>query len=100
MKIDPERFNPSYNPAVVHLLNGDDLFVAHQRTTTQGWLWCVLWDGTRRKIPPQRIEHVDTAETTKMKTEGRSWQQIDDDELRTRAKQAIGLDDDRQEVPA
>ena len=79
---DPTDLPPSHRPAVIQLVDGRERYVAHQRVTEQGWLWCVDWDGTCRKVPPQRIAHVETVET-QMKGDigGREWKEIVEDDV-------------------
>lgn len=100
---DPARLPTSYSPAIIEFLDETgDLFVAHQRTLDSGWVWVVGWAGSRRKLPPQRIAHVELVETTVEHTgdgaNRQSWKQIDDEELREMAREAAGLDGHEQLV--
>ena len=80
--IDPTHFNSSYRPAVIHLVDGSERYVCHQRVTEQGWLWCIDWQDVRRKVPPQRIAHVERVETQGMKdNNGRQWKKVVDDDV-------------------
>jgi len=102
---DPERLPRDYRPAIVQLLDGTELFVAHQRLQDCGWLWLLGWQGTRRRIPPQRIKHVESVQTDRQETDDqRALKTITDPDLVEQAREAAGLDDsepdERREVSA
>jgi hypothetical protein len=93
MRKDPERLAPAHDPALVQFRDGEALLVAHQYALDNGWLRCLTWDGKRPKFPPERIERVEPVETTRVSDGDRSWQELDDVELRERARELAGLDE-------
>jgi len=100
---DPEHLPRDYRPALVMLVDGTEFLVAHQRVQDCGWLWLVGWQGSRRKIPPHRVAHVDSVETDHLETDDRrSLKTITDPELIEQAREAASLDetDERREVTA
>ncbi|MFC7072833.1 hypothetical protein ACFQJ7_13850 [Halovenus rubra] len=100
MRKDPERLPRDAKPVVVSLETGEETFAATHETLESGWLWVELWDGTRRKLPPQRIMRVDTVETTAHRKDGTCWHEVSDPELVEQAKQAAGLDDRQRRAVA
>lgn len=87
--IDPTAFSTSYSPAIVALVDGTEMFAAHQRVTEAGWLWTLDWDRTSRKIPPQRVASVELVETDVVERDdydAPAQRRVVDPDLRERAR--------------
>jgi len=100
--LDPERLGTKRTPAVVELADGSEVFAAHVRPHENGWLYVILWDGTRRKYSPHHVIGYEYAPTEvghegDQRT-GQSYRQITDPELRKRAHAAAGRPDRESEV--
>jgi len=97
---NPQRLSTRLSPAIVHLTDGSEAFVAHTKTHKNGWLYVVLWDGTRQKYSPQAVSHYQYAPAEIVREgNGRdrhTYQQITDRELIERARQ-LGAEIPNQE---
>ncbi|WP_436934974.1 hypothetical protein [Halovenus marina] len=86
---DPEQLPTDYMPSHVILNTDESLFVAHAKTLENGWLLVRLWDGTRRKYPPHRIDYYETIPTDTHRVELREdthVRVIDNPQLKDRAR--------------
>ena len=95
--LDPERLGTKRTPALIELADGSEVFAAHVKPHENGWLYVLLWDGTRRKYSPQHVvgyEYVPTEVCHEgERLDGQSYRRITDDELRARAHAAAGRPD-------
>jgi hypothetical protein len=96
MKKDPENLEPSYSPALINFVDESQEFVAHQKTTEEGWLYVMCWNGSRKKIPPHRIAGVQYVETVRKADDSAEWQEVQDEALCRRADKLAGLLPERE----
>jgi len=99
---DPENLPTGYNPAIVRLIDGEELLVANQTTQDAGWLYVVGWTGRRRKFPSHRVAYVESVETERRGgpgTDRRRHQAIVDEELVAEIRERLAEIDEGGEPP-
>ena len=94
---NPNNLRQCERPAVVDTTDDQTVYVALASVTDSGWLRVREWDGTTKKLPPQRVYAVQYLETEthgERRDDGSKAKRVADRRWRHRAQEWTADHDD------